>query len=489
MTSIALFGMAPLPCEQATRHHAPGIRSWQLARPLLRAGHRVRLLLRRYPEAYPEHHPDVEEIPCPEGNGTVSLLTPQAFEGSILEDLLQREAIDCLVGVTIAPAARAARLACDKPFYADLHGHTMGEAQAKAAFHGDDSLLLAYFQQELSTLTRADRLAAVSHTQQAAVLGELGLLGRLNSRTTGYPFVDVIPCSHPGAPPNLTGKDLRGESVPEEAFVILHSGGYNTWCDIDTLFHGLEEAMDRDATIHFLSTGGELKGQDEESYPRFCRMVEGSRHRDRFRLLGWIDASLLPSCYLTADIAINADRDIAESWLGGRNRIPVFQSFGLSVVTTPAAEVSRTAQANGAAHLFPAGDVSALAGLLARLAADRIEIRAARPQIAAYANERLSPEATASPLLAFAKNPSRAPDAGHSNDLLAIASDLQGSLDSKDRRIAEMEAIIANAERHIGNLEALQQQKDAAIQELRTFETKIKKSAPYRLLQILKGKG
>ena len=56
---------------------------------------------------------------------------------------------------------------------------------------------------------------------------------------------------------------MRGRLVPEDAFVVLWSGGYNVWSDIETLLQGLEKAMDEQPSIHFLSTGGAISGHDD----------------------------------------------------------------------------------------------------------------------------------------------------------------------------------------------------------------------------------
>ena len=44
MSRLLVFGMAPLPHERSRWHAAPGLRTWQLTRPLVRGGHRVHLV-------------------------------------------------------------------------------------------------------------------------------------------------------------------------------------------------------------------------------------------------------------------------------------------------------------------------------------------------------------------------------------------------------------------------------------------------------------
>jgi len=49
-----------------------------------------------------------------------------------------------------------------------------------------------------------------------------------------------------------TGRAFRGEKVPNDAFAVLWSGGFNTWADPDTLASGLILAMGREPRIHFV---------------------------------------------------------------------------------------------------------------------------------------------------------------------------------------------------------------------------------------------
>ena len=53
----------------------------------------------------------------------------------------------------------------------------------------------------------------------------------------------MIPCGLVDEPAEETGPSdpiVRGRHVPEGAFIVLWSGGYNVWSDVDTLFAGLE---------------------------------------------------------------------------------------------------------------------------------------------------------------------------------------------------------------------------------------------------------
>ena len=489
MARVTLLGMAPLPFEPALRHHAPGIRSWQLARPLLRAGHRVRLVLCRYAEAYGAEAPARSESPTPEGDGLIVHLSAAAFAGDGLDGEIAREPMDLLVGASVRPSARAAVLAGEVPLWADLFGSTMAEGQAKAILHGDDDLLDDYFRDELVCLGRGDRFSAVSQAQEGALWGELGLAGRLNRATGEWPFTTTIPCAaidpdpRPGGPPAV-----RGVRVPLDAVIVLWCGGYNTWADVATLQGGLDRAMAERPELHFVSTGGALGGQDPETYGRFTAAVLSSPHRDRHHLLGWVDRDMVAQCLWESDIGINVDRDLPESRLGSRNRIPTFLAHGLPVVSSRVSEASRYVEAATLGRLFDAGDAAGLGDALVALARNIQAWRARRATSAARALADLSFEATAAPLVAFAAAPSRAPDAGMPVALAARMAGVVTELDARERRIVALEQRIHDAQQHVDNLDALLADKDAALAELRAFEERVKGSLPYRLRRALRGR-
>ncbi len=58
---------------------------------------------------------------------------------------------------------------------------------------------------------------------------------------------------------------LRGRLASEGDFVVLWSGGYNTWTDVDTLFAGLIKAMKEEPRLRFVSIGGAIPGRDEQT--------------------------------------------------------------------------------------------------------------------------------------------------------------------------------------------------------------------------------
>jgi len=221
------------------------------------------------------------------------------------------------------------------PFWADLFGHVMAEAQARAYIDGNDECLFHYWNSEYNIVSNADIFSCVSSRQKYALIGELGAVGRLNKYTSGYDFTNIIPCGLPLEEYSHTKKVFRGRGrIKNDDFVVLWTGGYNTWADVDTLFKGLILAMEKNSKIKFVSTGGEIPEQDMKTYPRFLSMINSSPYKDRFVMKGWVAGEDVPNYYLEADVGINIDKDIYEVRLGSKNRILDWFRAGLCVLSS-----------------------------------------------------------------------------------------------------------------------------------------------------------
>ncbi len=193
-----------------------------------------------------------------------------------------------------------------------------------------------------------------------ALIGELGMAGRLNSLTDGVRLVHTIPCGVEEEDYRHEKTVLRGIDVEDDDFVVLWSGGFNTWTDVDTMFEGLSYAMDRDPSIRFVATGGQIDGHDEITYPRFVDLIEASPHRDRFILKGWLPRDLVPNYYFEADVGINCEKDIYEVRLGSKHRILDWSRAGLPVVSTRVTELSVAVEEDDVGFICDAGDPVAL---------------------------------------------------------------------------------------------------------------------------------
>ncbi len=452
---VLLLGTSPLPWEETHRTHARGLRTWQLASALASDGHDVTLITRRSPESYCESMPDV--VAKQHGGVNVLLasdqvfMTPEFAQGE--HDSLRPQ---CVVAATTVPAVRAADLTTEAPLWIDLFGDALAEGQAKAAVCGDDDLLGDYYEAACKLLDRADAFSTISLPQQHAVVGELGLRGRLSSAAAGYQFVRRVPLGVEGRYVVWVGPAFRGRDVPADAFVVLWSGAYNSWCDVATLFEGLEEAMRQNQRIWFVSTGGELKTQDEVTYDGFRHMAESSRFRERFVFRGWVPASALINYYLEADVGINVDKDIYEVRLGSRGRITDWLRAGLVPVTTRVCELSYQLEQRSLGFTFLPGQPNELSELLLQAARSPEQLNLMSDNARAFAAIYLTPRRTAWALRQWVKCPAAAPDRGARIRLEEQAAAFK-SLGEKARALetrgAELEGAVHDKDVHIGNLE------------------------------------
>src|SRR5207247_3638588 len=139
------------------------------------------------------------------------------------------------------------------------YGSIMAEAQLKALVYGDDAYLSHFWTMERKAIERGDIFSTVSDRQRWSLIGELGMWGRLNQWTSGYEFATSIPIASDTRRYQLDRRVIR-DSVGDDAFIILYTGGYNTWTDIDTLFSALEIVMCDFPAVVFVSTCGKIEG-------------------------------------------------------------------------------------------------------------------------------------------------------------------------------------------------------------------------------------
>jgi glycosyltransferase involved in cell wall biosynthesis len=409
MTRVLVFGYAPLPFEPY-RLSGPNLRTWHFVSVLRAAGHQVCLICDRMAGVYPEDLPMV--ITTEEENFIYHCLHSVLWhDPNAVQPLVKAFAPECAIGVTTSTASIAAANIGDLPLWCDLYGSIMAEAQLKALLYADDRYLAHFWNYERQALERADKFSAVSERQQWSVVGELGIWGRLNQWTSGYQFVTTIPIASEDSPFTATGHFMRGVRVPEDAFLILYSGGYNTWTDVDTLFAALERVMQANPKAHFVSTGGVIYGHDDFTYRRFERLIAESAQRERYHLCGWIDSQALINLYLESDVAVNSDRFAYETMLGSRTRILDWLRAGLPCVSSDLTELAQSVAAYGAGFTYPPGDAEALAACLLACAEPERNAQM-RQQARRLLTERYTYQATSAELLAWAAAPRRAPDVG-----------------------------------------------------------------------------
>ncbi len=406
---ILVCGLCPLPFENTSQNYGPGIRTWQMASGLTAAGHLVRVVAMVIPGVYEagelERHGERDGIPI------LRLEGGEFFAPETLQAEIDAFTPDALVGATIYGSLSLVQAGSELPLWADQFGHVMAEAQAKARLEGENWPIPRWWRMVHPVMSRADKVSTVSERQRYAAIGELGALGRLTAETCGYEFTAVIPCGLTTPPAIRARSILRGTRVPQDAFIVLWSGGFNVWSDVDTLFHGLESAMRRDPRIQFVSTGGAIAGHDGATYARLETLVAGSELSPRFHLEGWVKKDRVGAYLAEADVGILTDRQIYEGMLGSKNRLVEWMVAGLPVLYNRQGDLGDLYEREAVGLTFEPGDAPGLAERVVWAAENPGPLLAMAERARELAAREFSFAATTWELQAWADAPRRAPDA------------------------------------------------------------------------------
>jgi len=191
---VVILGYSPLPFENVSKNYAPGARTWHFTQVALNAGKKVLLIGSRIPNVYDKNLDPITNEK--KGNLDYYSVDSAIFENKewLREKILEFNPV-CIVGVTTYPCSMVAELNLGIPFWADLYGSVMAEAQSKAFLYQNDGYLYYFLKQEEKVLNTADIFSVVSEAQGFSLVGELGLSGRLSKNTMGYRLVRVIPAA------------------------------------------------------------------------------------------------------------------------------------------------------------------------------------------------------------------------------------------------------------------------------------------------------
>jgi len=436
---VLILGCSPLPFENQRMNLAPGARTWQFGRACSEDGHAVSVVAMRIPGTYGDGCDEVDHF---ERDGVrCTTLSYELFRQSgIVEGAVEAFQPDVIIGASsTVPALRAIEVAAGRPVWVDLFGDLMAEAQARLGVHPDEDLA-AYRDVLLRLLEAGDAFSTVSSRQRWAVVGQLGLVGRLNRRTLGHTSVHTMPCCLWDA-----GSDEAIETpaeillgIGDDDVVLLWSGGFNTWCDMDTLIVGVESAMAANPRIRFVATGGSIPGHDDSTFVRFRERVSHSAHADRFVILGGVEARHATAIRQRADLGIVTEKELAERSLGSSGRILHWLECGLGFVCTDLSELGETLAEHDLASIYRAADPGDLSRAILEVVSDPDAVRERAARARQFAVQRWSVEATTVELRRWVECGGVAPDVADSNPLsLVEATAAQRALSETQ---AELEA-------------------------------------------------
>ncbi len=414
MANVLVLGVGPLPVDKTDHLHAPGIRVWQLAQVVHQQKHAVTVGVIEFGDFQDTHDATVRlRQEALDDRLSVcrfryhSQRTPQA-----LASLHTFSHFDCVVSTTDIMNDVAARIPVPLPLWLDYLGDPLTERQLQAAVYNNDVSLLDLWRVMAEALLHGDRFSVASTPQKFTIIGQLGLLGRLNEFTAANDMVHVIPnCPKVIVEkPRHIRKPLKGALIPADSFVLLWAGGYNTWSDPETLFQGLERAIRKDPSIYYVSLGGEIRGHDNVTFHRFRERCEKSDLAAHFHFLGWVPPSEVPFYYAQADAAINIDLPCYEAEIGTRTRIIDWIHYEIPVITTPLCEPARLLADRGLVAAFAPRNADQLCEAILGVKSNLSEARSRANQAKMFIDELFQQDKIFSPLLEWVENPRYAPD-------------------------------------------------------------------------------
>ncbi|MDD2751768.1 MAG: hypothetical protein PHN59_01380, partial [Candidatus Omnitrophica bacterium] len=465
MSKVLLIGERPLPIENENFLNGPGIRTWQIAKPLIDDGHQVCLVcLNTLGGNFLE-----QKI---KGLDIFPLAQSEFETPDPLQKIHDRFQPDCIVSISSFLQSKAAvSLKTAKPIWFD-RGDLLAEAQLKSSVDNSNDYLYYFLELEKNILEKGDIFSCYSLPQKFSLMGKLGNAGRLTQETIGYEFAHVIPCAVETGDYKLTKNIVRGKFAQSDDFLILWSGGYNTWADTDTLFSALEIAMRKNKKIKFVSTGGAIPGQDERTYNKFTKQINASPYKDRYILLGWRPLNDLANIYLESNLAINIDKNCYEVVLGSRHRILDWMKARLPILTTAPSELTQSLSRNQMAFSFAQQQPQELAQLILDLSSKPQLLNEYAQRAKNFVEQEFSFEKTTRALREWVSRPQLAPDSleGKKKRIPLPASEARQIEDLK-AQVLNLEAEREQVKVHVNNLN---NQVNTLIAERATLNTHIR---------------
>jgi len=401
-----LVGAGPLPSPSVRRITFPQLRTHHFAHAIAAAGHELTTVCLRTPDDGPP------SIAAPPLGRVIDLSTLRDDWLDGLRAIAHEQEPELWVSAGPYLPLRCATIVRDAPYWADLPGDPFAEAQARAdrlaPEPGTEPLpegpWRAHAAVALAALERGDAFSVCSGPQRHALLGQLGVLGRLARSRPGRGWAAVIPPAWEFALPQGAPRPRP----PGSELVVALTGGFNTWLDDRCTLAGLLEAMDRGLPIRVVVTGGALPGFHSASWEAFEAGVAASSHAGRFELAGWVPHGELAARLGDAHLLLQVDRPGAEPLLGSRTRLLFGLHQGLELLATTPSELSAELAARGFATALPAATPEAVADAL-EAAVTRGSDGSAVREAQAWAATAHDPATLAAPLLAWLEAPQRAP--------------------------------------------------------------------------------
>lgn len=302
------------------------------------------------------------------------------------------------------------------PFHLESLEQTKGEAHERR--NADVTHLNAVINEQLE---RGDYFMCASTRQRDFWLGSLTALGRVNPATYDHDptlasLVTVVPFGLSAESPARQQPALRGvvPGIGAEDKVILWAGGVYNWFDPLTLVRAVALLKNKIPEVRLFFLG--MKHPNPN--------IPAMRVADELRELaaelglvgshvffneGWIDYEARSDYLLEADVGVTTHLDHMETAYSFRTRILDYIWAGLPVVATEGDSLADLIATEGLGRTVAPADVEGLRDALLEVLGDEQVGQSCRANALRVA-PRLVWHEVLEPLLAFCRDPRRAPD-------------------------------------------------------------------------------
>jgi len=289
----------------------------------------------------------------------------------------------------------------------------------------------------------ADFIICASERQRFWWFGQLEVAGRINPYTyqednSLRQLVDVVPYGLPEEPPSHNKAMIKGvwPGIDRDDIVLLWGGGLWPWLDALTAIKAVERLRESHPRLRLVFPGTVHPNQDVAS-DMPIRAQEAYRYAGEHGLIDslvffgeWVPYEHWQSVLLESDIALSLHHDTIETQLAFRSRMLEYFWAGLPLIATTGDATSELVAGYNLGRVVDYGDVEGVAQAIRDILADDSAYQAGFAQ----AQQDLTWEKAARPLVRFCQNPRRAPD----RRAEAIAP-----MTPQERKIRELENLVA----------------------------------------------
>lgn len=289
-----------------------------------------------------------------------------------------------------------------------------GDNMEEQVSHWKDRIV-ALFYQYLSS----DFIICATERQRYWWLGQLEVAGRINPRTFHEDpslrnLVDVVPYGLPEEPALHTKQVVKGiwPGIARDDIVLLWGGGLWPWLDPATAVHALARLHANHprlklifpGTIHPNPEVNEMPVRNTEIYS----LAEETGLLNKAVFFGeWVPYADWVNVLLESDIALSLHHDNAETQLAFRSRMLEYIWAGLPMIATEGDATSQLVTDYGLGKVVPYEDVDSVAEAILHMVQNGVTGYQER---LAAAQQELTWERAARPLIQFCQNPQRAAD-------------------------------------------------------------------------------